>query len=66
LANEKLNGFQTQFGLYEFLVMPLGLTIAPATFQREINETLLPLVGLELVVDTKLKPDMDGDMVVVA
>ena len=33
---------QTQYGLFEFLVMPLGLTNAPATIQRYVNETLRP------------------------
>jgi len=32
--------FRTRFGLYEYLVMPLGLTHAPATFQTFINNGL--------------------------
>jgi hypothetical protein len=32
--------FQTRYGYYEFLVMPMGLTNAPATFQSYINNTL--------------------------
>jgi len=37
---EYLTAFRTRFGLYESLVMPFGLTGAPATFQRFINDTL--------------------------
>ena len=32
--------FRTRFGLFEWSVMPFGLSGAPATFQRYINETL--------------------------
>jgi hypothetical protein len=37
---EYLTAFRTRFGLYESLVMPFGLTGAPATFQRFMNDTL--------------------------
>jgi transposase InsO family protein len=37
---EYLTAFRTRFGLFESLVMPFGLTGAPATFQRFINDTL--------------------------
>lgn len=39
-GEEYLTAFRTRFGLYESLVMPFGMTGAPATFQRFINETL--------------------------
>ncbi|KAH7492803.1 hypothetical protein FOMA001_g2147 [Fusarium oxysporum f. sp. matthiolae] len=39
-GQEYLTAFRTRFGLYESLVMPFGLTGAPATFQRYINDTL--------------------------
>lgn len=39
-GQEWLTAFRTRFGLYETLVMPFGLTGAPATWQRFINDTL--------------------------
>lgn len=39
-GEEYLTAFRTRFGLYESLVMPFGLTGAPATFQRYINDAL--------------------------
>jgi hypothetical protein len=39
-GSEHLTAFLTRFGLFESLVMPFGLTGAPATFQRFINDVL--------------------------
>jgi len=39
-GQEYLTAFRTRFGLFESLVMPFGLSGAPATFQRFINDTL--------------------------
>jgi hypothetical protein len=39
-GQEHLTAFRTRFGLYESLVMPFGLTGAPATFQRFMNDSL--------------------------
>ncbi|KAK9652865.1 hypothetical protein HCH54_010281 [Aspergillus fumigatus] len=39
-GQEYLTAFRTRLGLFESLVMPFGLTGAPATFQRFINDTL--------------------------
>jgi hypothetical protein len=39
-GHEQLTAFLTCFGLFESLVMPFGLTGAPATFQRFINDSL--------------------------
>jgi len=41
----EVTSFTTKFGNYQFKVMPFGLTGAPATFQREMNRILFPLIG---------------------
>lgn len=38
--------FKTMFGLYEYTVMPMGLATAPSIFQRFINATLAPFLGI--------------------
>jgi len=66
LGHEKYTAFRTKFELYEYLVMPFRLCNAPATFQREINRILRPLLGIELVIKTDVHIDEDEGMVVVA
>ena len=43
--------FQTQVGYFEWLVMPFGLVIAPATFSRLMREVLTDIKGVVNYLD---------------
>ena len=43
-GDEWKTAFRTRYGHYEFLVVPMGLTNAPATFQAYINKALRGLI----------------------
>ena len=43
-GDEWKTAFRTRYGHYEFMVIPMGLTNAPATFQAYINKALRGLV----------------------
>lgn len=49
-GDEPKTAFHTHQGLYEFLVMPFGLTSAPATFQSTMNQILAPCLRRSVLV----------------
>ena len=48
---QRISAFVTPFGLYNYLVVPFGLSNAPATFQRAVNNTIAGLDNVYAYLD---------------
>jgi hypothetical protein len=49
-GEEWKTAFRTRYGLFEYLVMPVGLTNAPASFQQLMNEVLREFLDIFVIV----------------
>ena len=55
---KEISTFVTPTGLYQYQVMPFGLKIAPATFQRMMNAVVGDLEGTDCYIDDAIVSSM--------
>lgn len=49
-GDEWKTAFRTRYGLFEYLVMPFGLSNAPSTFQAHVNQCFSDMLDVFLVI----------------
>ena len=48
---QALTTFNTPFGRYKYLRLPMGISVAPEIYQRAMSELLAGLAGVEVIMD---------------
>ena len=49
--SQALTTFNTPFGRYKYLRLPMGISVAPDIYQRAMSELLAGLAGVEVIMD---------------